>query len=52
MSTDRMIAALNMGRKKNPEELIHHVQEAVDQYKGEAEQFDDETMLCLEYKGS
>ena len=50
--TDRMIAALNMGRKKNPEELIHHVQEAVDRYKGEAEQFDDETMLCLEYKGS
>ena len=49
--TDRMIAALNMGRKKNPEELIHHVQNAVDRYKGEAEQFDDETMLCLEYKG-
>ena len=36
---------------RSPEELLACVKSAVDVFVGEAEQFDDLTMLCLEYKG-
>ena len=49
--TDRMIDAINENRDKNPEEEIKAVREAVDAFVGEAERFDDMTMLCLEYTG-
>ena len=35
----------------SPEELLKSVRKAVDAFVGDAEQFDDLTMLCLEYKG-
>ena len=34
-----------------PKEVLRGVREAVDSFVKEAEQFDDLTMLCLEYKG-
>jgi len=49
--TDRMLAALNDDPAAPPEKVLRHVREAVDGFVREAEQFDDLTMLCLEYKG-
>ena len=48
--TERMIDALNRGGSK-PEEILTEVRRNVDAFVGDAEQFDDLTMLCLEYKG-
>ena len=45
--TDRMIKALNIDSDASPRVLLENVYKAV---KG-AEQFDDLTMLCLEYNG-
>ena len=49
--TDRMIAALNQEPDASPEDILKNVRRAVDDFVEEAEQFDDLTMLCLEYKG-
>ena len=49
--TDRMIDALNANSDGTPQEILAEVRRAVDEFVGEAEQFDDLTMLCLEYKG-
>ena len=49
--TDRMLEALNSDPDADPVKLLGNVQEAVDLFVGDAEQFDDLTMLCLEYKG-
>ena len=50
--TDRMIDALNRDPDAAPEQLLKNVRTAVDGFVKEAEQFDDLTMLCLEYKGA
>ena len=47
----RMVAALNEGREKSPEEILRHMKKAVDAFVQDAAQFDDLTMLCLEYRG-
>ena len=49
--TDRMIAALNEEKDQTPKQVLEGVRQAVDSFVQEAEQFDDLTMLCLEYKG-
>ncbi len=49
--TDRMIAALNEEKDQTPKQVLEGVRRAVDSFVQEAEQFDDLTMLCLEYKG-
>ena len=49
--TERMITALNQDPGASPEKLLHNVRSAVDGFVKEAEQFDDLTMLCIEYKG-
>ncbi len=49
--TDRMLAALNENTGAPPEELLKNVRRAVDGFVQEAEQFDDLTMLGLEFKG-
>ncbi|MBQ9030221.1 MAG: SpoIIE family protein phosphatase [Parasporobacterium sp.] len=48
---DRLIEALNQQLNASPEQILTHVRSAVDRFVKEAEQFDDLTMLCLEYKG-
>ncbi len=48
--TDRMIAALNKAKDKPVKELLEFVHRDVDAFAGEAEQFDDITMLTLEIK--
>ena len=49
--TDRMLEALNRDSSAAPEQLIKNVRMAVDAFVKDAEQFDDMTMLCVEYKG-
>ena len=50
--TDRMLAALNAMRSAAPTDTLKGVRRAVDAFVQDAEQFDDLTMLCLEYKGT
>ena len=47
----RMLEALNLQAGASPTEILHNVRQAVDGFVKDAEQFDDLTMLCLEYKG-
>ncbi len=47
---ERMLKVLNEGSDLAPEQLLGHVRSAVDEFVKDAEQFDDLTMLCLEYK--
>ena len=49
--TERMLAALNEDTSLAPEDVLKEVRRAVDAFVDGAEQFDDLTMLCLEYKG-
>ena len=49
--TDGMLEALNKDVNASPREILNNVQEAVESFVNGAEQFDDMTMLCLEYKG-
>ena len=47
---ERMVTALNQDAD-NPEQVLKNVKDSVKEFIGETEQFDDLTMLCLEYKG-
>lgn len=49
-TTDRMLSALNEDPEASPEQILQNVRKAVDDFVEDAEQFDDLTMLCLEYK--
>ena len=49
--TQRMMTALNEKKDGTPEQILKNVRRAVDEFVKDAEQFDDITMLCLEYKG-
>ena len=49
--TERMISALNEDSGAGPERLLENVRAAVSGFVSGAEQFDDLTMLCMEYRG-
>ncbi len=49
--TERMIEALNTDPDAAPQQILKNVRSSVDAFVKDAEQFDDLTMLCLEYKG-
>ncbi len=49
--TDRLVAALNKDPSLAPKALTEQVKRSVDEFVKDAEQFDDLTMLCLEYRG-
>jgi len=48
---ERMLAALNGNLNGTPMQMLGNVRTSVDGFVKSAEQFDDLTMLCLEYKG-
>ena len=48
---DRLLEALNRKPECTPEELLRGVKEEIDSFAGEAVQFDDITMLALDYTG-
>ena len=47
---DRLTAVLGENSALPPTELLPKIKEDIDSFVGEAPQFDDITMLCLEYK--
>ncbi len=49
--TGRMLDALNRDPDADPEQILRNVRDAVNSFVQDAEQFDDLTMLCMEYKG-
>ena len=48
---DRTLAALNRDPAAIPEQLLRQVRAALNDFVQDTEQFDDLTMLCLEYRG-
>ena len=48
---ERTLKALNEVRDGTCREVLDHVTQSVTAFVGDAPQFDDTTMLCLEYKG-
>ena len=50
--TDRLLAALNAPGPANPNELLTAVQQSIQDFVGQAEQADDLTMLCIQYRGT
>ena len=49
--TERMIAALREKENGTPVEVLASVRNSVAAFVGKAPQFDDLTMLCIEYRG-
>ena len=49
--TKRMLEALNASPDTSPQEALKNVRDAINRFTGDAEQFDDLTMLCFEYIG-
>jgi sigma-B regulation protein RsbU (phosphoserine phosphatase) len=49
--SDRMLTALNENPDASPNDVLVNVRRSVDGFVGEAEQFDDLTMLCFRYLG-
>ena len=47
----RTVDALNRAADKSPEEILQAVNSAVEAFVGDAEQFDDLTMMCIEFRG-
>ena len=49
---EQLLEVLNRSPEAGPEELVRRVHDAVNRFADSAEQFDDITMLCLEYRGT
>jgi Serine phosphatase RsbU, regulator of sigma subunit len=50
--TERMLDSLNTDPDAKPEMVLQNVTKGIDDFVGDAEQFDDITMLCFKYNGS
>ena len=48
---ERMLKALNNIKSSSPKDIIDGVKASVDDFVKDAEQFDDITMVCVEYNG-
>ena len=48
---ERLESVLNLHNQETPEEILKAIAEELVIFAGEAEQFDDVTMLCMKYKG-
>ena len=49
--TDRMLSGLNIKPDADPQTLLRNVKLEIDGFVGGAPQFDDITMMCLQYSG-
>ncbi|MBO5520941.1 MAG: SpoIIE family protein phosphatase [Eubacterium sp.] len=49
--TKRLLQALNKEPGATPDQILHNVREDIAAFVDEAEQFDDVTMMCLQYSG-
>lgn len=50
--SERMINALNSEPNADPQHILINVRKAVDAFEKGADQFDDITMMCVEYRGT
>ena len=50
--TERLVKALREAESRSPKQILEHVNDVVQDFVKEAPQFDDLTMLCIEYKGA
>ena len=50
--TERMVEALNTAGNKPPRETLLELRRSINDFVGDAPQFDDITMLCLDYFGT
>ena len=50
-SLERLLCTLNSAGSTEPDVLIDTMKKSVDEFTGDAEQFDDQTMLCIRYNG-
>ncbi|MBQ1805172.1 MAG: serine/threonine-protein phosphatase, partial [Oscillospiraceae bacterium] len=48
---ERMLSSLNTAKDRTPQQILRQVRASVDEFVQDAEQFDDITMMCIEYKG-
>ena len=48
---ERMVAALNKEPEAEPDKVLGNMLDAINEFVGEADQFDDITMMCIRYKG-
>ena len=48
---DNLEKVLNANREEAPEIILNAIKKELEEFAGEAEQFDDVTMLCMKYKG-
>ena len=48
---DRLMEALNREPDGDPKAILKNMRESLDSFVGDAEQFDDVTMMCMTYKG-
>ena len=48
---DRLTEALNSEQEKKKKKCIDNVKKSIEEFKGEAEQFDDITLLAIKYNG-
>ena len=51
LGMDRMLDTLNRNPGATPKNILENVWQGVNEFVQDAEQFDDLTMVCLEYKG-
>ena len=49
--TDRMVDALNIDPEAETKNVLKNVRKSISDFVKDAEQFDDLTMMCVEYKG-
>lgn len=49
--TDRMLGSLNVYTERSPERLVNDIGQDIRKFMGNADVFDDITMLCLNYYG-
>ncbi|MCR5004963.1 MAG: PP2C family protein-serine/threonine phosphatase [Clostridiales bacterium] len=49
-SLDRMLDTLNRYKDRTPQEILDGIHQSINAFVGEAPQFDDVTMVCLELK--
>ena len=47
---NRMLDALNEAKEKTPQEILENMQRRVEEFVGDAPQFDDLTMVCFELR--
>ena len=48
---ERMVETLNKYHEMNPEDIVKNMKKDIDKFVGQADQFDDITMLCCQYYG-